>query len=94
MTSVAYEPNDDAEPVSPELALVDPSLAERLRAGMSEAAPEPEPEPEPAVAAPPEPVAESTPVTDPVPVEAVPEPPPAVVARGSRSGRDRRAPAD
>ena len=81
MTSVAYKPNDDAEPVSPELALVDPSLAERLRANMSEAAPEPEPEPEaePAVAAPPEPVAEATPVPDPVPVEAVPEPPPAVV---------------
>ena len=75
VTSVAYEPNDDAEPVSPELALVDPSLAERLRANMSEAAPEPEP----AAAAPPEPVAEAAPIPDPVPVEAVPEPPPAVV---------------
>ena len=81
MTSVAYKPNDDAEPVSPELALVDPSLAARLRAGMRESVPErePEPVPEPAVAAPPEPVAEATPIPDPVPVDAVPEPPPAVV---------------
>lgn len=74
VTSVAYEPND-AEPVSPELALVDPLLAERLRADLSEAAPEPEP----AVAAPPERVTESTPIPDPMPVEAVPAPPSAVV---------------
>ena len=68
VTSVAYEPNDDAEPVSPELALVDPSLAERLRADLSEAPAEPER----AVAAAAEPVGESIP--DQAPVEA-PEPP-------------------
>ena len=74
VTSVAYEPNDDAEPVSPELALVDPSLAARLRADLREAPPEPEPEPERAVAAPAEPVGASAPIPDQAPVEA-PEPP-------------------
>ena len=74
VTSVAYEPNDDAEPVSPELALVDPSLAARLRADLREAPAEPEPEPERAVAAPAEPVGASAPIPDQAPVEA-PEPP-------------------
>ena len=72
VTSVAYEPNDDAEPVSPELALVDPSLAERLRADLSEAPAEPEAEH--AVAPPAEPAGESTAIRDQAPVEA-PEPP-------------------
>jgi len=42
VTSVAFVPDDGSEPVSPELALIDPTLAARLRADLSE--PEPEPE--------------------------------------------------
>ena len=72
VTSVAYEPSDDAEPVSPELALVDPSLAERLRADLSEAPAEPEAEH--AAAPPAEPAGESTAIRDQAPVDA-PEPP-------------------
>ena len=50
VTTVAFTPPVEDEPVSPELALVDPVLAERLRAEMvvPELEPEPEPEPEPA----------------------------------------------
>jgi hypothetical protein len=59
VTSVAYMPDDGAEPVSPELALVDPTLAARLRADLAD------PEPEPQRAMPPvEPEAEPTPVPD------------------------------
>ena len=39
VTSVAFISPDEAEPVSPELALVDPLPAERLRASMVEAEP-------------------------------------------------------
>ena len=42
VTSVAFTPPDEAEVVSPELALVDPLLAERLRTAL----PEPELEPD------------------------------------------------
>ena len=44
VTSVAIRPIDDDEPVSPELALVDPILSERLRARLPDPLSEPEPE--------------------------------------------------
>ncbi len=71
VTSVAYVPDDSPEPVSPELALVDPTLAERLRADLREPA-----EPERV-----EPTAEASPVSEaPVPeLEAEPEPEPVEV---------------
>ena len=86
MTSVAYEPNDDAQPSSPELARVDPSLAERLRAGMGEAASEPEPEPAPEPEPPLPPLA-VVPAPEPDP-EPEPEPEPNVVELSPAEPRD------
>ena len=83
MTSVAFVPEDGSEPVSPELALIDPTLAARLRADLSEPAPEPERveprvETEAEAALPLEDV-ESAPVAPP-PVEIEPEDAPVVEA--------------
>ncbi len=91
VTSVAFVPDDGSEPVSPELALIDPALAARLRADLSEPAAEPErvepPVEAEAEAALPLEDAESAPVEPPpiviepedVPVVEAPEPPTASI---------------
>jgi len=98
VTSVASSPPAGEEPVSPELALVDPELRERLRALLPEieleppppvlrALPDPEPEEDLALTPPPELVEASGPV--PAPVATLPVRPAPVYLYPTRGERMR-----